>query len=152
VRHIAPRASSDVLFKGALQGRSRTVFRGNVFVHRDAFGTSTDENNRSLILTEGARADATPFLEIECSDITAGHGSATGQIDARHLYYLQARGIDRDTALRMIVTGYFTEILVEADLPGITDRAIATIERRIAAADLSAVQVNDLNLREAVVD
>jgi Fe-S cluster assembly protein SufD len=152
VRHIAPRASSDVLFKGALQGHSRTVFRGNVFVHRDAFGTATDENNRSLILTEGARADATPFLEIECSDITAGHGSATGQIDARHLYYLQSRGIDRETALRMIVTGYFTEILEEADLPGITDRAIAIIERRIAAADLSAVQVNDLALREAVVD
>ena len=152
VRHIAPRATSDVLFKGALQGRSRTVFRGNVFVHRDAFGTSTDESNRSLILTEGARADATPFLEIECSDITAGHGSATGQIDARHLYYLQARGIDRDTALRMIVTGYFTEILVEADLPGITERAIAVIERRIADADLSVVQVNDLNLREQQVD
>ena len=152
VRHIAPRASSDVLFKGALQGESRTVFRGNVFVHRDAYGTATDENNRSLILTEGARADATPFLEIECSDITAGHGSATGQIDARHLYYLQSRGIDRETALRMIVTGYFTEILEEADLPGITDRAIAIIEQRIAAADLSAVQVNDLALREAVVD
>ena len=150
VRHIAPRASSDVLFKGALQGESRTVFRGNVFVHRDAVGTATDENNRSLILTEGARADATPFLEIECSDITAGHGSATGQIDARHLYYLQSRGIERDTALRMIVTGYFTEILEEADLPGVTDRAIEIIERRIAAADLSAVQVNDLNLREAV--
>jgi Fe-S cluster assembly protein SufD len=152
VRHIAPRATSDVLFKGALQGESRTVFRGNVFVHRDAYGTATDENNRSLILTEGARADATPFLEIECSDITAGHGSATGQIDARHLYYLQSRGIDRETALRMIVTGYFTEILEEADLPGITDRAIAIIEQRIAAADLSAVQVNDLALREAVVD
>ena len=150
VRHIAPRASSDVLFTGALQGESRTVFRGNVFVHRDAVGTATDENNRSLILTEGARADATPFLEIECSDITAGHGSATGQIDARHLYYLQSRGIERDTALRMIVTGYFTEILEEADLPGVTDRAIEIIERRIAAADLSAVQVNDLNLREAV--
>ena len=150
VRHIAPRATSDVLFKGALQGESRTVFRGNVFVHRDAVGTSTDENNRSLILTEGARADATPFLEIECSDIAAGHGSATGQIDARHLYYLQSRGIDRDTGLRMIVTGYFTEILEEADLPGVTDRAIAIIERRIAAADLSAVQVNDMNLREEV--
>lgn len=151
VRHIAPRASSDVLFKGALQGHSRTVFRGNVFVHRDAVGTSTDENNRSLILTEGARADATPFLEIECSDITAGHGSATGQIDARHLYYLQARGIDRETALRMIVTGYFTEILDEADLPGVSARAIAVIEQRIAAADLSAVQVNDLALREELV-
>jgi Fe-S cluster assembly protein SufD len=152
VRHIAPRASSDVLFKGALQGHSRTVFRGNVFVHRDAFGTSTDENNRSLILTEGARADATPFLEIECSDITAGHGSATGQIDARHLYYLQSRGIDRETALRLIVTGYFTEILVEADMPGVTERAIAVIESRIAEADLSAVQVNDRALREELRD
>jgi len=148
VRHIAPRASSDVLFKGALQGRSRTVFRGNVFVHRDAFGTATDENNRSLILTEGARADATPFLEIECSDITAGHGSATGQIDARHLYYLQARGIDRETALRLIVSGYFAEVLAEADMPGVTEHALAVIERRIADADLSAIQVNDLAMRE----
>jgi Fe-S cluster assembly protein SufD len=148
VRHIAPRATSDVMFKGALQGESRTVFRGNVFVHRDAIGTSTDENNRSLILTKGARADATPFLEIECSDITAGHGSATGQIDARHLYYLQSRGIDRETALRLIVTGYFTEILDEAAMPGVTERALAVIESRIAEADLSAVQVNDLALRE----
>jgi Fe-S cluster assembly protein SufD len=150
VRHIAPNATSDLLFKGALQGRSRTVFRGNVFVHRDARGTSTDENNRSLILTEGARADATPFLEIECSDIAAGHGSATGQIDARHLYYLQARGIERDVALRMIVTGYFTEILEEADLPGVTGRALEVIDRLIASADLSAVQVNDSSLREPV--
>ncbi|MEY3072157.1 MAG: hypothetical protein RLZZ353_353 [Actinomycetota bacterium] len=148
VRHIAPRASSDVLFKGALQGRSRTVFRGNVFVGRDAVGTSTDENNRSLILTEGARADATPFLEIECNDITAGHGSATGQIDARHLYYLRSRGIDRDTALRLIVRGYFADVLEEAGLPGVTEHALEVIERRIADADLSAIQVNDLAMRE----
>jgi Fe-S cluster assembly protein SufD len=148
VRHIAPRASSDVLFKGALQGASRTVFRGNVFVHRDAFGTITDENNRSLILTEGARADATPFLEIECSDITAGHGSATGQIDARYLYYLQSRGIDRETALRLIVTGYFNDVLTEAAMPGISEYALGIIEERIASADLSAVQVNDMLLRD----
>jgi Fe-S cluster assembly protein SufD len=149
VRHIAPRATSDVLFKGALQGASRTVFRGNVFVHRDAFGTVTDENNRSLILTEGARADATPFLEIECSDITAGHGSATGQIDARHLYYLQSRGIDRETALRLIVTGYFNDVLTEAAMPGVGEYALGIIEDRIASADLSAVQVNDMLLRDA---
>jgi Fe-S cluster assembly protein SufD len=151
VRHIAPRASSDVLFKGALQGNSRTIFRGNVFVHRDAFGTSTDENNRSLILTEGARADATPFLEIECSDITAGHGSATGQIDARHLFYLQARGIDRESALRLIVSGFFREVLDEIDLPGVKDRAMADIESEIAATDISAIQVNDAALREELV-
>jgi Fe-S cluster assembly protein SufD len=151
VRHIAPRASSDVLFKGALQGRSRTVFRGNVFVHRDAIGTATDENNRSLILTDGARADATPFLEIECSDITAGHGSATGQIDARHLFYLQARGIDRETALRLIVAGFFREVLEEIDLPGVQEWAMADIEAGIESIDVDTIQVNDAALREELV-
>jgi Fe-S cluster assembly protein SufD len=150
VRHIAPRASSDVLFKGALQGRSRTVFRGNVFVHKDAVGTDTDENNRTLILTEGARADATPFLEIECSDITAGHGSATGQIDARHLFYLESRGIRRDEALRLIVTGFFREVLAQIGLPGVEDAALAAIEARVEASDLSRIQVNDAALQEEI--
>jgi Fe-S cluster assembly protein SufD len=148
IRHLAPRSTSDVLYKGALQGRSRTVFRGNVFVHRDAVGTVTDENNRSLILTDGARADATPFLEIECSDIVAGHGSATGQIDARHLFYLQARGIPRAEALRLIVVGFFREVLALMDLPGIGDRAVAELEAEIARADLERIAVNDAALRE----
>jgi Fe-S cluster assembly protein SufD len=143
VRHLAPRATSDVLFKGALQGKSRTVFRGNIFVHKDAVGTSTDETNRSLILTHGARADATPFLEIECADITAGHGSATGQIDARHLFYLEARGIPREVALRLIVNGFFLEVLDEVDLPGITERTAAHIERELAATDLDAITIDD---------
>ncbi len=148
VRHIAPHAKSDVLFKGALQGRSRTVFRGNIYVHKDAVGTDTDENNRSLILTEGARADATPFLEIECADITAGHGSATGQIDALHLFYLESRGIPRDEALRLIVAGFFREVLGEIDLPGVEDAAVAEIEARVEAADLDQVQVNDAALQD----
>jgi Fe-S cluster assembly protein SufD len=143
VRHLAPRATSDVLFKGALQGRSRTVFRGNIFVHKDAVGTSTDETNRSLILTHGARADATPFLEIECADITAGHGSATGQIDARHLFYLEARGIPRDVALRLIVNGFFLEVLEEVDAPGIAERTAAHIERELASTDLDAITIDD---------
>ncbi len=148
VRHIAPHASSDVLFKGALQGNSQTVFRGNIFVHADAVGTSTDENNRSLILTKGARADSTPFLEIECADITAGHGSATGQIDALHLFYLQSRGIDRDDALRLIVFGFFREVLAEGRIPGIEDAALADIAARVEAADLGSVQVNDAALQD----
>ncbi|MFA9445514.1 Fe-S cluster assembly protein SufD [Egicoccus sp. AB-alg6-2] len=151
VRHLAPRAASDVLYKGALQGNSRTVFRGNIFVHKDAVGTVTDENNRSLILTEGARADATPFLEIECADITAGHGSATGQIDARHLFYLEARGIPRAQALRMLVHGFFREVLTEIDLPGIEERALAHIERELAATDLDTLGINDAALRDELV-
>lgn len=148
IRHLAPRSSSDTLYKGALQGASRTVFRGNIFVHKDAVGTVTDENNRSLILTEGARADATPFLEIECADIAAGHGSATGQIDARHLYYLQSRGIPRDEALRLIVVGFFREVLGMMDLPGVEQRAIAELEAEIAAADLDRIAVSDAALRD----
>ena len=148
VRHIAPHASSDVLFKGALQGKSQTVFRGNVFVHKDAVGTSTDENNRSLILTKGARADATPFLEIECADITAGHGSATGQIDAKQLFYLEARGIAREDALRLIVFGFFREVLKEVRIPGVEDAALGDIAARVDAADFAEVQVNDASLQD----
>jgi len=148
VRHIAPRASSDVLFKGALQGASRTVFRGNIFVGKDAIGTSTDENNKSLILTDGARADATPFLEIECADITAGHGSATGQIDAKQLFYLEARGIPRDEALRLIVYGFFRDVLQEIDLPGVEARTLNDISSRFEAIDLSKVAINDASLQD----
>ncbi|MTV25445.1 Fe-S cluster assembly protein SufD [Nitriliruptoraceae bacterium ZYF776] len=143
IRHLAPRATSDVLYKGALQGDARTVFRGNIFVHKDAVGTATDENNKSLILTPGARADATPFLEIECADITAGHGSATGQIDAQHLFYLEARGIPRATALRLIVHGFFREVLAEIDLAGVEERTLSHIEAEIDRADLEQIVVNE---------
>lgn len=139
IRHIAPKAKSDVLYKGALQGRSRTVFRGNVWVGADAVGTDTNETNRTLILTDGARADSTPFLEIFCSDITAGHGSATGQIDARHLFYLEARGIPRAQALRLIVMGFFREVLERFDVPGIEERALAHIEREIDLTDIDRI-------------
>ena len=139
IRHIAPKATSDVLYKGALQGHSRTVFRGNVLVEKDAVGTDTNETNRTLILTDGARADSTPFLEIFCSDIKASHGSATGQIDARHLFYLEARGIPRAQALRLIVMGFFREVLERFDVPGIEDRALAHIEREIDLTDIDRI-------------
>ncbi len=149
VRHLAPKATSDVLYKGALQGKSRTVFRGNVFVHKDAVGTVTDENNRSLILSPGARADSTPFLEIECADITAGHGSATGQIDARHLFYLEARGIPRDQALRLIVHG----LLPRGPHRGRPARrrgarACATSRPRSPPSTSTALAVSDAALRD----
>jgi Fe-S cluster assembly protein SufD len=117
------------------------VFRGNVLVGHDAVGTDTNETNRNLILTDGARADSTPFLEINCSDISASHGSATGQLDARHLFYLEARGIPRDQALRLIVLGFFREVLDRFDVPGVEDRAMAHIEREIDLADLDAFEV-----------
>lgn len=146
VRHVSPRATSDVLFKGSLQGRSRTVFRGNVLVAEDAVGTVTDENNRTLILTDGARADATPFLEIFCADITAGHGSATGQIDARALFYLEARGIPREQAIRLIVTGFFRDVLDRIDVPIVDDRVMRLVEAEVAEVDLSRLGMTDATL------
>ncbi len=150
MRHLAPRATSDVLYKGALQGKSRAVFRGNVYVAKNAVGTVTNENNRNLILTPGARCDSTPFLEIECADITAGHGSATGQIDARHLFYLQARGISREQALRLIVLGFFNQVLDHITVDAVAERTLAVIEREIDLADLDqvAVAANSLELED----
>ena len=148
VRHLTPRATSDVLFKGSLQGRSRTVFRGNVLVTEEAVGTVTDENNRTLILTDGARADATPFLEIFCSDITAGHGSATGQIDARALFYLEARGITREQAIRLIVTGFFRDVLDRIDVPVVDDRVMSLVEAEVADVDLSRLGMTDATIVE----
>ena len=148
VRHLAPRATSDVLFKGSLQGHSRTVFRGNVLVVEDAVGTVTDENNRTLILTDGARADATPFLEIFCSDITAGHGSATGQVDARALFYLEARGIPREQAIRLIVTGFFRDVLDRVDVPLVEERVMSRVEEEVSHVDLSRLGTTDATIAE----
>lgn len=139
IEHIAGHATSDVLYKGALRGKSRTVFRGHIYVGKDAVGTDTDEENKSLILTPGARADSTPFLEIECSEVTAGHGSATGQIDRSHLFYLESRGVRPEDALRMVVFGFFAEVLDRIQLPVVRDRAMAHIEAEIARADLTRI-------------
>lgn len=146
VRHLAPRATSDVLFKGSLQGESRTIFRGNVLVVEDAVGTVTDENNRTLILTDGARADATPFLEIFCADITAGHGSATGQVDARALFYLEARGIPREQAIRLIVTGFFRDVLDRVGVPLVEERVMARVEEEVSHVDLSRLGMTDATI------
>jgi Fe-S cluster assembly protein SufD len=145
MRHLAPKATSDVLYKGALQGKSTAIFRGNVFVHKDAPGTDTNENSRTLILTPGARAESTPFLEIECADITAGHGSATGQIDAASLFYLQSRAISRLDALRLIVLGFFHEVLARVELPEsvmLEERVTAHLENEVANTDLNALAVS----------
>lgn len=139
IEHVAGHTTSDVLYKGALQGKSRTVFRGHIFIHKDAVGSDSNEVNKSLILTPGARADSTPFLEIECAEVVAGHGSATGQVDAEQLFYLQSRGVSADQALRLVVFGFFAEVLERIDLPAVRDRALQHIEDEIARADLSAL-------------
>lgn len=139
IEHAAGHAVSDVLYKGALQGRSRTVFRGHIYVHKDAVGSDSNETNKSLILSDGAKADSTPFLEIECSDVRAGHGSATGQVDQNQLFYLESRGITPEDALRLVVFGFFAEVLDRIELPAVRDRTSQHIAAEVERADLAAL-------------
>ncbi|WP_291410533.1 Fe-S cluster assembly protein SufD [Actinophytocola sp.] len=133
--HAQPNCKSDVVYKGALQGDgARTVWIGDVLIRAAAEGTSTFELNRNLVLTEGARADSVPNLEIETGEIAgAGHASATGRFDDEQLFYLQARGIPEDAARRLVVRGFFHELLMKIDVPEIRERLEAAIEAELEA-------------------
>ena len=108
-----PHCRSRVTYKGALQGEgAHTVWVGDVLIRAAAEGTDTYELNRNLVLTDGARADSVPNLEIETGEIVgAGHASATGRFDDEQLFYLQARGIPDDEARRLVVRGFFAEVI-----------------------------------------
>lgn len=139
VDHAQPNCRSDVLYKGALQadpdsGRpdAHTVWVGDVLIRAEATGTDTFETNRNLLLTDGARADSVPNLEIETGEIVgAGHASATGRFDDEQLFYLQARGIPEDQARRLIVRGFFGEIIQKIAVPAVRDRLTEAIEHEL---------------------
>jgi Fe-S cluster assembly protein SufD len=134
VDHDAPHCRSRVLYKGALQGHAaRTVWIGDVLIQQSAEGTDTYEMNRNLLLTDGCRADSVPNLEIETGEIVgAGHASATGRLDDEHLFYLQSRGITPEMAKRLVVRGFFGEVLHKVGVPAVVDRITGTIEKELA--------------------
>jgi Fe-S cluster assembly protein SufD len=134
VDHAVPNCRSNVLYKGALQGEdAHTVWIGDVRIRPAATGTDTYELNRNLVLTDGARADSVPNLEIETGEIVgAGHASATGRFDDEQLFYLQSRGIPEDVARRLVVRGFFGEILARLPLPELRERLEAAIEAELA--------------------
>ena len=143
VDHARPNCKSNVLYKGALQGDpdstkpdAHTVWVGDVLIRAEATGTDTFEVNRNLVLTDGARADSVPNLEIETGEIAgAGHASATGRFDDEQLFYLQARGIPEDQARRLVVRGFFGEIIAKIAVPDIRDRLTDAIERELAISE-----------------
>ena len=130
VDHEAPHCSSNVEYKGALQGETaHTVWVGDVLIRAAAEGTETYELNRNLVLTDGARADSVPNLEIETGEIVgAGHASTTGRFDDQQLFYLQARGIPEDEARRLVVRGFFNSIVARIGDAEISDRIMAAID------------------------
>jgi Fe-S cluster assembly protein SufD len=137
VDHAEPHCKSNVMYKGALQGEgAHGVWIGDVLIRAAAEGTETYEVNRNLVLTTGARADSVPNLEIETGEITgAGHASATGRFDDEQLFYLQSRGINEQQARRLVVRGFFHEILAKIDIPEVRERLQAAIEAELEAVN-----------------
>jgi Fe-S cluster assembly protein SufD len=143
VDHAQPDCKSNVLYKGALQGDpestrpdAHTVWVGDVLIRAAATGTNTFEVNRNLVLTDGARADSVPNLEIETGEIAgAGHASATGRFDDEQLFYLRARGIPEEQARRLVVRGFFNEIIAKIAVPEIRERLTAAIEHELAITE-----------------
>jgi len=134
VDHCVPNAKSRVNFKGALSGdMAHTVWIGDVFIRANAEGTDTYELNRNLLLTDGARADSVPNLEIETGEIVgAGHASTTGRFDDEQLFYLMSRGIAIEDARRLVVRGFFSEIISEISNTEIQDRLMQRIDNELS--------------------
>ena len=133
VDHNSPRNTSNVLYKGALQGETaRTVWIGDVLIRKEAEGTDSYEKNQNLVLTDGARADSVPNLEIETGLIEgAGHASSTGRFDDNHLFYLMSRGIPEDIARQLVVRGFLHEILQKIHVPAIQESLAEDLEREL---------------------
>lgn len=143
IDHAHPDCRSNVLYKGALQGDpdsslpdAHTVWVGDVLIRADATGTDTFEVNRNLVLTDGARADSVPNLEIETGEIVgAGHASATGRFDDEQLFYLRSRGIPEEQARRLVVRGFFGEIIAKIAVPEVRERLTNAIEHELAISE-----------------
>ncbi|HMS76226.1 SufB/SufD family protein, partial [Gordonia sp. (in: high G+C Gram-positive bacteria)] len=140
VDHSQPHCRSNVVYKGALQSdgsgdrlrEAHTVWIGDVLIRPEAEGTDTFELNRNLVLTDGARADSVPNLEIETGEIVgAGHASATGRFDDEQLFYLQSRGISEAEARRLVILGFFGEIILKIGVQEIRQRLADAIEEEL---------------------
>ena len=132
--HNAPRTRSRVSYKGALQGeRAHTVWVGNVLIRKVAEAIDTFEENRNLVLTDGCQADSIPNLEIETGEIEgAGHASATGRFDDEQLFYLRSRGIEEKEARRLVVHGFFHDLIRKVGVPAIEERLVAIVEAELS--------------------
>jgi Fe-S cluster assembly protein SufD len=134
VDHDTPNCRSRVGYKGALSGDgARTVWIGDVLIRPEATGTDTYEYNRNLILTDEAHADSVPNLEILTGEIVgAGHASTSGRLEDEHIFYLQSRGIPLDEARRLVIRGFFGELVARIGIPELEERITSAIEEELA--------------------
>lgn len=130
--HVAPNCTSDLLYKGALRDRSRAVYSGWVYVRPGAQKTDAMQTSRNIVLSEHAKADAIPNLEIEANDVKCGHAASVGPVEDDALFYLESRGIPHDEAERLIVTGFFQEVLDRVQIDEVREGAEAAIADELA--------------------
>jgi Fe-S cluster assembly protein SufD len=130
-RHLAPNTTSDLLFKGALTGKSRTVWRGMIYAAPGAEHIDGYQANRNLLLNRDARSDSIPGLEILNNNVRCTHGSTVGKIDPEQIFYLLSRGIPREQAEELIIQGFFGEILSRYSIPQIGERLWDKIKHRL---------------------
>ena len=133
--HAGPSSTSDLLFKGAVQDSGRSVYSGLIRVRKEAPGTNAFQTNRNLVLSEGASAESVPNLEIETNDVRCSHASAVGPIDEEQLYYLESRGVPPGAAERLIVLGFFTEVLDRLPTPQLVGTIRASVARRLVGKE-----------------
>ncbi len=130
--HVAPNCTSDLLYKGALRDRSRAVYSGWVHVRPDAQKTNAMQTSRNIVLSEHAKADAIPNLEIEANDVRCGHAASVGPVDEDAIFYLMSRGIPRAEAERLIVSGFFQEVLDRVKIDEVREGAEKAIQDELA--------------------
>jgi Fe-S cluster assembly protein SufD len=130
--HVAPNCTSDLLYKGALRDHSRAVYSGWVHVRPDAQKTNAMQTSRNIVLSEHAKADAIPNLEIEANDVRCGHAASVGPVDEDAIFYLTSRGIPRDEAERLIVSGFFQEVLDRVKIDEVREGAEQAIQDELA--------------------
>jgi Fe-S cluster assembly protein SufD len=129
--HLAPNTTSDFAFKGALRDAASVVWRGMIKVEKEAQRTNAYQENRNLLLSDEAHADSIPGLEIEANDVRCTHGATVGQVDRDQLFYLMARGLSRGEAERLIVRGFFTDLLGRIELEPVREALGEALEARI---------------------
>jgi len=134
ITHIGRNTSSDVFLKGAVEDHAQSIFTGLLRIEKDAIRSSAFETNRNLVLSEDAKAHSVPNLEILCDDVVCGHGSSVGPLEEEHLYYLQSRGLSRARAERMLIRGFFTEVIDRLPVPVVGKPVQEAVFRRFVEA------------------
>ncbi|HKX74150.1 MAG TPA: Fe-S cluster assembly protein SufD [Acidimicrobiia bacterium] len=134
ITHRGRNTTSDVLLKGAVEDKAQSIFAGLVRIEKGAIRSSSFETNRNLVLSPDAKAHSIPNLEILCDDVMCGHGSSVGPLEEEHLYYLQSRGLSDQRAERLLVKGFFRQVIDRLPVHGLEEEVAAVLERRFVAS------------------